>query len=122
MKKLDIYIPEDNLSELTEILHKHSVGGISLSDIKGRGKIPHEPIPETVRFYMTGKKIIPEYLTRHKVEVIVPETMTKPIIDDLFQLKLTRGKVFVTDVSEAYDLVSKTSGEDALTQIRKHIY
>lgn len=41
--------------------------------------------------------------------------MTKPIIDDLFQLKLTRGKVFVTDVSEAYDLVSKTSGEDALT-------
>ena len=115
MKKLDIYIPEDNLSELTEILHKHSVGGISLSDIKGRGKIPHEPIPETVRFYMTGKKIIPEYLTRHKVEVIVPETMTKPIIDDLFQLKPSRGKVFVTDVSEAYDLVSKTSGEDALT-------
>lgn len=113
MKKLDIYIPEDSLSELTEILHKHSVGGISLSDIKGRGKIPHEPIPETVRFYMTGKKIIPEYLTRHKVEVIVPETITKPIIDDLFQP--TRGKVFVTDVSEAYDLVSKTSGEDALT-------
>jgi len=40
MKKLDIYTPEDNLSELTEILHKHSVGGISLSDIKGRGKYP----------------------------------------------------------------------------------
>jgi hypothetical protein len=37
---------------------------------------------------MTGKKIIPEYLTRHKVEVIVPETMRKPIIDDLFQLNL----------------------------------
>ena len=115
MKKLDIYIPEDNLSEVTEILHKHSVGGISLSDIKGRGKIPHQPVPETVRFYMTGKKIIPEYLTRHKVEVIVPETMTKPILNDLFQLKITRGKVFVTDVSEAYDLVSKTSGEDSLT-------
>jgi nitrogen regulatory protein PII len=115
MKKLDIYIPEDSLSEVTEILHKHSVGGISLSDIKGRGKIPHEPIPETVHHYMTGKKIIPEYLTRLKVEVIVSETMTKPIIDDLFQLKPTRGKVFVTDVSEAYDLVSKTSGEDALT-------
>lgn len=115
MKKLDIYIPEDNLSEVTEILHKHSIGGISLSDIKGRGKIPHEPVPETVYHYMTGKKIIPEYLTRHKVEVIVPETMTKPIINDLFQLKITRGKVFVTDVSEAYDLVSKTSGEDSLT-------
>jgi nitrogen regulatory protein P-II 1 len=113
MKKLDIYTPEDSLSEVTEILHKHSVGGISLSDIKGRGKILHEPIPEMVRFYMTGKKIIPEYLTRHKVEVIVPETMTKPIIDDLFQLKPTRGKVFVTDVSEAYDLVSKASGEDS---------
>ena len=57
MKKLEIYIPEENLSEVTEILHKHGVGGMSLSDIKGRGRIPHEPVPETVRFYMTNKKL-----------------------------------------------------------------
>lgn len=115
MKKLEIYIPEENLSEVTEILHKHGVGGVSLSDIKGRGRIPHEPVPETVRFYMTSKKIIPEYISRRKIEVILPDSMTKPVIDDLLQLKPDRAKVFVYDVLEAYDLVSKASGEDALT-------
>jgi nitrogen regulatory protein PII len=39
MKKLEIFITEENLSEVTEILQKHGVGGISLSDIKGRGRI-----------------------------------------------------------------------------------
>ncbi|MGC2428846.1 MAG: P-II family nitrogen regulator [Nitrososphaeraceae archaeon] len=115
VKKLEIYIPEENLSEVTEILHKHGVGGVSLSEIKGRGKLPHEPVPETVRFYMTSKKIVPEYVSRHKIESIVSESSTKPIIDDLFQLKPARAKVFVYDILEAYDLVSKASGEDALT-------
>jgi nitrogen regulatory protein P-II 1 len=114
MKKVEIYIPEENLSEVTEILHKHGVGGVSLSDIKGRGRILHEPVPETVRFYMTSKKIIPEYISRRKIEVILPESITKPVIDDLFHLKPSRAKVFVYEVLEAYDLVSKASGEDAL--------
>jgi nitrogen regulatory protein PII len=56
MKQLDIYIPSENVSEATEIFHKHEVGGISISEIKGRGKIPHEPVPEVVRSYWYGKK------------------------------------------------------------------
>ena len=115
MKKLEIFITEENLSEVTEILQKHGVGGISLSEIKGRGRIPHEAVPETVREYLTGRKIIPEYVSRHKIEVISPESMTKPILDELLQLKPARVKVFVYDVSEAYDLVSKATAEKALT-------
>ncbi len=114
MKELDIYIPSENVSEATEILHKHEVGGISTSEIKGRGKIPHEPVPELVRSYWYGKKMTPEYVNRVRVSVIVPDVKVKPIIDDLLKLKPTRGKVFVRDVLEAYDLVSKTAGEAAI--------
>ena len=115
MKKLEIYITEENLSEVTEILQKHGVGGISLSEIKGRGLVPHEAFPESVRAYLTGRKVVPEYVSRRKIEVIVHESKTKPILDNLIQLKPARAKVFVYDVSEAYDLASKASGEDALT-------
>jgi nitrogen regulatory protein P-II 1 len=113
MKQIDIYIPWENVSETTELLHKHEVGGMSLSEIKGRSKIPHEPVPDMVRTYWYGKKMIPEYINRICVSVIVPDAKTKPIIDDLLKLNPKRGKVFVRDIVEAYDLVSKTSGESA---------
>jgi nitrogen regulatory protein PII len=114
MRQLDIYIPSENVSETTEVLHKHDVGGISLSEVKGRGKIPHEPVPEMVRSYWYGKKMTPEYINRVHVSVVVSDVKVKPIVDELLKLKPTRGKVFVRDVLEAYDLASKAAGESAI--------
>ena len=57
MKQIDIYITSENVSEATQILHKHEVGGITLSEVKGRGMIPHEPVPDTVHAYTYAKKI-----------------------------------------------------------------
>src|SRR5512145_3564619 len=98
MKQIYIYIPVENVSEATQILHKHEVGGISLSEIKGRGRIPHEPVPEMVRAYTYGKKMVPEYVYRTHMSTIVPDSKLKPVIDDLLKLTPTRGKVFVRDV------------------------
>jgi nitrogen regulatory protein P-II 1 len=115
MKRVDIYIPEEDLSAVTEILHKYEVGGITVYDIRGRSKVPHEPVPEMVRNYMTGKKISPEYLSRRKVEVVVPDSQTKSIVEALYALQPKRGKVFIQDISEAHDIAKKTSGESALS-------
>ena len=52
----------------------------------------------------------PEY----SMSTIVPDSKVKPVIDDLLKLPPTRGKVFVRDVLEAYDLASKTAGESAI--------
>ncbi len=114
MKRIDIYIPEEDVFEITEILHKHEVGGISISDVDGSGKVPHEPVPEMVRSYMTGKHIVPAYVTRRKIETVVSDSKVNPIIDELLTVGPKRGKVFVHDVSEAYDLSKKISGENAL--------
>ena len=115
MKRVDIYIPEEELSAVTEILHRHEVGGITVYDIRGRSKIPHEAVPEMVRNYMTGKKISPEYLSRRKVEVVVTDSQTKSIVEALYALQPKRGKVFIHDISEAHDISKKTSGESALS-------
>lgn len=115
MKAVDIYVPEENLSEITGVLDNHNVGGISVTTIRGKGKEPHEAVPETVRAYMTGRKIIPEFVTRLKIEAIVVDTDVKPIVDELSNIGVKRGKVFVREISEAYDISKKTSGEGALT-------
>ena len=114
MKKIDIYVQEERLSDITEILDNNGVGGVSLTTIRGKGKDPHEPVPEMVRSYMTGRHVTPEFVTRLKIEAIVTDTKVKPIVDDLSKLDIKKGKVFVHDIHEAYDISKKTSGDNAI--------
>jgi nitrogen regulatory protein P-II 1 len=114
VKQVDIYVPEEKLAEITGVLDNQGVGGISITNIRGKGKEPHEAVPEMVRSYMTGRKVVPEFITRLKIEAIVSDSKVKPIVDDLSKLKLSRGKVFVRDIAEAYDVAKQTSGESAL--------
>jgi len=109
-----MYIPRENVSEVTDVLTKHEVAGISIGEVKGKGKVPHEPVPEMVRFYHYGKKVTPDYVTRVHLSTVIPDLKVKPIIDDLLKLKPMRGKVFVRDILEAYDLLSKDVGEAAI--------
>ena len=114
MKQVDLYIPGENVREVTDILRKHEVAGISMGEVRGKGKTPHEPVPEMVRMYWYGKKVTPEYITKVHLTTVGPYSKVKPIIDDLLKLKPMRGTVFVRDILEAYDLLSKAVGETAI--------
>ena len=114
MKRLDIIIPHERLSEVNDILHKHKVGGITFYDIKGRGRAKQEPLA-------VGRGVmryVQEFGTRTKIEVLVKDSLAKEIIDDLLKKISTGstsdGKIFVYDVAEAYDIGSKESGDSAL--------
>jgi len=114
MKRLDIVIPHERLSEVNEILHKNKVGGITFYDIKGRGRAKQEPVA-------VGRGVmryVPEFGSRTKIEVLVKDSLAKEIIDDLLKNISTGstsdGKIFVYDVAEAYDIGSKESGDSAL--------
>jgi nitrogen regulatory protein P-II 1 len=114
MKRLDLIIPHERLNEINEILHKHKVGGMTFYDIKGRGRAKREPV-SVGRGVM---RYVPEFGFRTKIEVLVPDSMAKAIIDDVLKVISTGsasdGKIFVYDVIEAYDIGSKEKGEAAL--------
>ena len=114
MKRLDIIIPHERLSEVNDILHKHKVGGITFYDIKGRGRAKQEPVA-------VGRGVmryVPEFGSRTKIEVLVKDSLSKVIIEDLLKKISTGstsdGKIFVYDVVEAYDIGSKESNDSAL--------
>ena len=119
MKEIDIFIPQERLFEVTDILHKHNVGGITFFEINGSGRTRCEPIPETVRAYMTGKNIVPEFVKRTKVETIVPDSSAKQIVDDILNNISSgsdaHGMIFVKDVSNAYEIGTKHSEDVALS-------
>jgi nitrogen regulatory protein P-II 1 len=119
MKEIDIYVISDDLPKVNDILRKHNVGGISFYEIEGRGRTKREEVPEMVRSYMTGRKVTPEYVKRTKVETFVTDSSAKEIVEDLItnlgSESHPRGMVFVKEVSNAYELGTKQSGETVLT-------
>ena len=122
MKEISIYIPTHDLGQVSEILRKHNVGGISFYEINGAGRTQRDAIPEMVRSYMTGKTIIPDYAKRTKVEVIVSDSATNQIVDDVLNSlgqhagKEAHGMIFVKDVSDACEIGTKQRGEAVLTR------
>ena len=83
-------------------------------DIKGRGRSKLEPVS-------VGRGImryVPEFASRIKIEVLVSDSLAKPIIDDILDVIGTGsdydGKIFFYDVAEAYDIGTKETGDSAL--------
>jgi nitrogen regulatory protein P-II 1 len=119
MKQIEIIVPHERLSEVNDILYKHSVGGMMFYDIKGRGRALQREAPLITAYaYNYGKKYVPEFGSRTKVDVMVSDPLSKQIVDELVKNLSTGsasdGKIFVKDVSEAYDIGSKQNGEMAL--------
>lgn len=106
MKKIEIIIPHERLENANEVLEKFSVGGMSFYHINGRGKTKWKPVP-------VGRGVImhtPKYGGRTKIEVIVEDSLSNDIINELMK-QLTRGsvsdgKIFVYDAYEVYDIGS----------------
>lgn len=121
MKEISIFIPKDDLAQVTEILRKHNVGGITFYEINGAGRTKRDAVPEMVRAYMTGRTIVPDYAKRTKVETIVSDSEMNPILDDISNSlgqhagSEAHGMIFIKDVFDAYELGTKQRGEVVLT-------
>ncbi len=121
MKEISIFILTDDLAQVTEILRKHNVGGITFYEINGAGRTKRDAIPEIVNAYVTGKTITPEYVKRIKVETIVSDSVVNKIIDDISDSlsqhagKEAHGMIFVKDVSDACEMGTKQRGEAVLS-------
>jgi nitrogen regulatory protein P-II 1 len=114
LKRIDLIIPLERLRDLNDLMHEHDVGGLTFYDVKGRGRTRQEPVA-------VGRGVmryVPEFGSRMKVEVLVSNEKMKPLIDDILAKigtgSLSDGKIFVYDVSEAHDIGSKESGDNAL--------
>jgi nitrogen regulatory protein P-II 1 len=121
MKEISIFIRTDDLKQVTEILRKHNVGGISFYDINGAGRTKRDAIPEMVRSYMTGRTITPDYVKRTKVETIVSDSATNQIVEDILNNlgqhagNEAHGMIFIKDVSDAVEIGTKQRGESVLS-------
>jgi nitrogen regulatory protein P-II 1 len=94
---------------------------VTFYEINGAGRTRRDAIPETVRAYMTGRMVTPDYVKRIKVETIVSDSLVNQIIDDILNSlgqhagNEAHGMIFVKDVYDAYEIGTKQRGEAVLT-------
>jgi nitrogen regulatory protein P-II 1 len=109
----------EDLPKVTEILRKHKTGGVAFYEINGAGRTKREEIPELVRAYQTGKRVTPEHAKRTKVETMVTDSSVNEIVKDLVSTigseSEPRGMIFLKEVSNAFEIGTKISGEAAIT-------
>ena len=114
MKRLELLVTHEHLLKVNEILHKHNVGGMTFYDVKGRGRTDLEPV-EAGRGIM---RRVPEFSSGTKIEVVVADSLVKPIVHEILNVlhktSSTSGKIFVSDITEAYDIETNATGDAVL--------
>ena len=117
MKQIEVVVAHERIADVNAILYKHNVGGMMFSDIKGRGRAKREATV-TIDAYNYGRKYVPDFGSRTKIDVLVSDPLAKQLVQELVKNISTGsasdGKIFVKDISEAYDIGSREFGDDAL--------
>lgn len=112
MKKLEIIIRADRLEVIKELLHKHDVGGLMISNIMGFGN----QLGYTAQFRGTQYSV--NLLPKIKVETVVDDSMVEKIISGVTAELSTGdagdGKIFIYNIEDTIRIRTGERGTQAL--------
>jgi len=112
MKKIEAIIQPFKLEPVKEALHKLSVQGMTVTEVKGFGR------QKGIREVYRGMEYQVDFLPKVKLEIIAPDEKAKIIIDTIVDKARTGrigdGKIFVYPVSEVIRIRTGETGEAAV--------
>ncbi|GAB2619525.1 P-II family nitrogen regulator [Belliella aquatica] len=112
MKKIEAIIRTSKFQEIYKCVAGLGVKFLSFYEVKGMG-LEHAR-PQTYR----GVAFEPSYIPRTKIEIVTTEDLVEPVINCILTEGKTGevgdGKIFVSDVLDAYRIRNNDKGEDAL--------
>ena len=111
MRRIDLIISHEHFLEVSELLHKHKVDGMTFYSVKGRGRSRQEEVSSSKGIART----VPEFVAATRIEVIVENSVVKSLIEDvrtiLSKSSFPFGKIFVSDIAEAYTINTDETGK-----------
>ncbi len=70
----------------------------------GRGRLERPSYERVVQGYRTNQTIVPDFVSRLRVELIVEDAKAKEITNTIKHDGNIKGNIFVYDVSESHEL------------------
>ena len=108
MKKIEAIIKPFKLDEVKEALQELGIQGLSVIEVKGFGR--QKGHTELYR----GAEYVVDFLPKIKMEIIVGDNQVEDVINTIMQAAQTGrigdGKIFVTDIEEAYRIRTGEKG------------
>ncbi|MER3407896.1 MAG: transcriptional regulator [Nitrososphaera sp.] len=113
MKKIEVIIPDRALPELNGLLREANIGGMTRYRVEGRGRGK----AKSVSVGRGTSQYVPEFIPRTKVEVVVSDSQAEDVLGRILDRlggPTYGGKVFVSDMPVAIDLITRERGEGAI--------
>lgn len=114
MKRIEAIIREDKLSIVVDALKTTGVGGITIMQSRGIGAA-ERPMIGGARG--TSKHVAP-FNRLYTILVIVDDTKVSSVVSSIMDAAYTGktgdGKIFITNVEEAFDIATKESGKNII--------
>ncbi|MCH7414051.1 P-II family nitrogen regulator [Belliella sp. R4-6] len=112
MKKIEAIIRTSKFQDIYKCVAGLGVKFLSFYDVKGMG-LEHAR-PQTYR----GVAFEPSYIPRTKIEIVTTEDLVESVVNCILTEGKTGevgdGKIFISDVIEAYRIRNDDQGESAL--------
>lgn len=112
MKKVEAVIRVEKLDPVKAALDSLDCPGLMITRIEGHGK--QKGLVQQFR----GREYKVELLPKYKLEVVVEDTMAKPIAEAIMEAARTGavgdGKIFIYPVDEVFRIRTGESGEGAI--------
>ena len=112
MKKIEAIIKPFKLNEVKDALSEVGVEGMTVSEVKGFGR--QKGHTEIYR----GSEYTVDFLLKVKIEIVLPDgqvdSAVQAIIKSARTGKIGDGKVFVSDMQNAFRIRTEEEGERAL--------
>ena len=114
MKRVEAIISSEKVSAVNEALRSVGVGGATILDAKGRGKVK----PQIQSWRGTKRLRSAEFSNRANIVTVVDDSDVEKVIKTILDTTSTGsagdGKIFVSPVSEAIDIGTKKRGQVAI--------
>ena len=112
MKKIEAIIQPFKLEPVKEALHKMSVEGMTVTEVKGFGR------QKGIREVYRGMEYQVDFLPKVKIEIVATDekvdSITKTIIEHARTGRIGDGKIFVYPVSEVIRIRTGETGDAAV--------
>jgi nitrogen regulatory protein P-II 1 len=112
MKKIEAFIRPEKFDITKDALDEHGYTGMSVSEIKGHGT--QKGVSEVFK----GKTYRVDLLPKIKMEIFVADEMLDKIVQTIISVSQTGsigdGKIYITDVSNAYRVRTGEQGDIAI--------
>jgi|UniRef100_A0A7C3ZCY3 nitrogen regulatory protein P-II 1 len=112
MKKIEAIIQPFKLEPVKEALHRISVQGMTVTEVKGFGR------QKGIREVYRGMEYQVDFLPKVKIEVIAPDDKVQTIVETIMNVARTGrigdGKIFVYPVAEVVRIRTGETGEAAV--------